>query len=102
MDLIKSIVLAPRLSFLEPCYCYYVTEISVEFTFTLTGIPASGKTTLANFLCTRANEIISTEFGVKNQEAVAVIPMDGYHLPRSELDKLPNREEAYDRRGTDL
>jgi len=30
---------------------------------------------------------------------IAVVPMDGYHLPRIELDKMPNRDEAYRRRG---
>lgn len=58
----------------------------------LAGPPGSGKTTIAGKVAERLNATSSTPF-------VAVIPMDGFHLPRSTLDQMPNKAEAYARRG---
>lgn len=56
----------------------------------LAGGPGSGKSTLARriaaHLCTR---------GVP----CAVLGMDGFHLSRAQLDRMPNAEEAHARRG---
>ncbi|KAE8353224.1 P-loop containing nucleoside triphosphate hydrolase protein [Aspergillus coremiiformis] len=60
----------------------------------IAGCPGSGKTTLANALSERLNAMPATT----RRHAVCV-PMDGFHLSRAELDRLPNREEAYIRRG---
>jgi pantothenate kinase len=57
----------------------------------LAGAPGSGKTTIANNVVQRLNAT-STNFA-------AVVPIDGFHLPRSTLDALPNKVEAYARRG---
>ncbi|CZR68541.1 related to panthothenate kinase/uridine kinase-related protein [Phialocephala subalpina] len=58
----------------------------------LAGPPGSGKTTIANKVAERLNASSQTPF-------VAVVPMDGFHLPRSTLDQMPNKAEAYARRG---
>eukprot|EP00980_Cylindrotheca_fusiformis_P003363 scaffold747_cov120-Cylindrotheca_fusiformis.AAC.19 len=50
------------------------------------GIPGSGKST--------SSEILS--YILSNS---VVMPMDGYHLPMSELEKLPNASDAIYRRG---
>ncbi|XP_037040716.1 putative uridine kinase C227.14 [Bradysia coprophila] len=59
----------------------------------IAGRPGSGKTNLANMIadvmCNRTN----------NEIRVIVMPMDGYHLYRSELSQLPNSEYAFSRRG---
>ena len=53
----------------------------------LAGAPGSGKSTLATALQERLGD------------ALTVIPMDGYHYPRSELDKMSNPAEAHAHRG---
>ncbi|PLN81858.1 P-loop containing nucleoside triphosphate hydrolase protein [Aspergillus taichungensis] len=58
----------------------------------MAGIPGSGKTTTASAVAQRLNSDPSPIRTV-------LIPMDGFHLPRATLDQLPNREEAYIRRG---
>lgn len=58
----------------------------------LAGPPGSGKSTIAATVVQRLNSISQGPFA-------AAVPMDGFHLSRAELDQLPNREEAYARRG---
>lgn len=58
----------------------------------LAGPPGSGKSTIADKVVKRLNATSNTPFA-------AVLPMDGFHLPRSTLDALPNKAEAYARRG---
>jgi len=53
----------------------------------IAGAPGSGKSTLSQGLQQRLGEI------------AVVIPMDGYHFYRGELDKMPNSDEAHKRRG---
>ncbi|KIW03086.1 uncharacterized protein PV09_05731 [Verruconis gallopava] len=60
----------------------------------LAGPPGSGKSTIADEVVLRLNEN-SEKTGV----VASVLPMDGFHLYRKELDQLPNRDEAYKRRG---
>ncbi|KKK15764.1 hypothetical protein P175DRAFT_041882 [Aspergillus ochraceoroseus IBT 24754] len=56
------------------------------------GIPGAGKTTTATAVTRRLN---SGPSAIKT----ALLSMDGFHLSRATLDQLPNREEAYLRRG---
>lgn len=56
------------------------------------GPPGSGKSTIAEEVVRRLNKRVAKPFAI-------VMSMDGFHLPRSSLDELPNREEAYERRG---
>lgn len=58
----------------------------------LAGPPGSGKSTIAAKVVQRLNATSTVSFA-------AIVPMDGFHLPRSTLDTLPNKLEAYARRG---
>ncbi len=72
----------------------------------IAGIPGAGKSTLTNELVGKLN-------AVHGDGTAVVVPMDGYaalvrnasiylfrfHLSRAQLDVMPNREEAYRRRG---
>jgi pantothenate kinase len=55
--------------------------------FGLAGCPGSGKSTLASALVQRLGPV------------AALLPMDGFHLSRAQLDALPNAAEAHARRG---
>ncbi|KAI0802116.1 P-loop containing nucleoside triphosphate hydrolase protein [Xylaria sp. FL0064] len=58
----------------------------------LAGPPGSGKSTIAAEVAGRINR-------QAGQCIAVVLPMDGFHYPRAYLDTLPNRAEAYSRRG---
>lgn len=58
-----------------------------QFWLAITGAPGSGKSTLSEFLASCIGE------------SSIVIPMDGYHFYRAELDAMPNPSEAHLRRG---
>ncbi|EKG00163.1 hypothetical protein TCSYLVIO_008909 [Trypanosoma cruzi] len=68
------------------------------------GRPGSGKTTIANILAEEARELlrkVSSDPRDHAENAVVVMPMDGYHLYRKTLHAMPNREEAIARRGAE-
>lgn len=56
----------------------------------IAGVPGSGKTTIAALIADELN---------KRGVSTVVIPQDGFHLYRHELQALPNAEEAVARRG---
>ncbi|KAL2855710.1 P-loop containing nucleoside triphosphate hydrolase protein [Aspergillus pseudodeflectus] len=58
----------------------------------IAGVPGSGKTTTAEAIL---RYITAGPLAMN----ATLVPMDGFHLPRTTLDQLPNREEAYIRRG---
>ena len=58
-----------------------------QFWIGLAGGPGSGKSTLAEALRSRLGELLT------------IIPLDGYHYYRSELDGMEDPEEAHARRG---
>ncbi|KAF2471558.1 P-loop containing nucleoside triphosphate hydrolase protein [Lindgomyces ingoldianus] len=67
----------------------------------ISGIPGSGKTTLAAITATRLNGLQAkhspgTHIG---SPLAAFIPMDGYHLSRAQLDAMPDPVSAHARRG---
>lgn len=64
----------------------------------IAGGPGSGKTTVANNIVQRINAA-QRKNEQRVPESAVCVSMDGFHLPRSSLDALPNREEAYVRRG---
>lgn len=68
----------------------------------VSGIPGSGKTTLAAKVVYRINEMYRAELpGASAGEPpiAAFIPMDGYHLSRAQLDAMPDPYTAHARRG---
>ncbi|KAL4866025.1 hypothetical protein BDV12DRAFT_210752 [Aspergillus spectabilis] len=81
------------------------THPKPRYLIAIAGAPGSGKTTLATALAAQLNT--SPEFTLSHNAQgqtrgkAIVLSMDGFHLARSTLDKLPpqQREEAYIRRG---
>jgi len=66
------------------------------------GPPGSGKTTIASHIVGLLNGEVSriAENEKETPSAFAVaVSVDGFHYTRKYLDKLPNRDEAYLRRG---
>lgn len=58
------------------------------------GPPGSGKSTAAQEVVNRLNKH-------HDQPWAQVLPMDGFHYSQSTLDMMPNKAEAYARRGAD-
>lgn len=66
----------------------------------ISGIPGSGKTTLAATVTKRLNELSSSLHGKRSTPFIAsFVPMDGYHYYRSQLDAMPDPAHAHARRG---
>ncbi|OBT49970.1 hypothetical protein VE04_08998, partial [Pseudogymnoascus sp. 24MN13] len=64
----------------------------------ISGIPGSGKTTLALAITARLNA--SHAASNPSSPLLAVyVPMDGFHLTRAQLSAMPNAAEAHHRRG---
>ncbi|KAL4920843.1 P-loop containing nucleoside triphosphate hydrolase protein [Aspergillus aurantiobrunneus] len=67
------------------------TPPSKRVIIALTGPPGSGKSTIAATVVARLNALGTPSFAI-------ALSMDGFHYPKTYLDGLPNREEAYARR----
>ncbi|KAK7522227.1 P-loop containing nucleoside triphosphate hydrolase protein [Phyllosticta citriasiana] len=68
----------------------------------VSGIPGSGKTTLAAKVASRLNELYHAQLpGASAGEppVAGLVPMDGYHLSRAQLDAMPDPHMAHARRG---
>ncbi|CAI6338253.1 unnamed protein product [Periconia digitata] len=74
---------------------------SKRYLIAVSGIPGSGKTTLAAMVSNRLNEVHAAQSpGTHNGSPLAAfIPMDGYHLSRAQLDSMPDPTTAHARRG---
>ncbi|KAM5349017.1 hypothetical protein ACJ41O_008840 [Fusarium nematophilum] len=59
----------------------------------ISGVPGSGKTTLATAVAARV------QAAHHQDKVVSVVPMDGFHLYRSQLAAMANAAEAIHRRG---
>ncbi|KAG9300394.1 hypothetical protein G9A89_010018 [Geosiphon pyriformis] len=68
-------------------------ETKTRLLIAIAGVPGSGKTSLARTLISNINNR-------HGMEVAAMIPMDGFHYPKSALDKFANPKEAHDRRGS--
>lgn len=68
------------------------SHVKRRYLVAIAGVPGSGKTTTAHAVALQINSINSAT-------KATVMSMDGFHLDRATLDQLPNREEAYVRRG---
>ncbi|EXJ77787.1 hypothetical protein A1O3_10016 [Capronia epimyces CBS 606.96] len=85
-------------------------DLSQRLLIAISGIPGSGKTTLAASVARGLNkkhhESMHRQFPNRptgpnpSQPDIAfVVPLDGYHLTRKQLAEMPNAEEAIFRRG---
>ncbi|KAJ5123758.1 hypothetical protein N7448_009855 [Penicillium atrosanguineum] len=63
----------------------------LRYLVAIAGVPGSGKTTTA--------EAVVRQLNAAHKVHASLLSMDGFHLPRADLDKLPNSTEAYVRRG---
>ncbi|KAL8642589.1 MAG: hypothetical protein Q9228_000730 [Teloschistes exilis] len=79
---------------------YKDTPASQRFLIAVSGIPGSGKTTLASLVACRLNRRHSHEEpGCALQSVAVFVPMDGYHLSRAQLSAMPDPDNAHARRG---
>lgn len=66
----------------------------------VSGIPGSGKTTLAAAVARRINTLYNSSHpNETNDNFAVVIPMDGFHLYRAQLASMPDPATAIHRRG---
>lgn len=71
------------------------TEKPRRIIIAMAGAPGSGKTTVAQNVAALITKERASELSPK----VVVVGMDGFHLTRAVLEKMPNSEEAFVRRG---
>ncbi|XXG68143.1 hypothetical protein AAC387_Pa06g1302 [Persea americana] len=84
-----------------------IMGLNSKYIVGLAGPPGSGKTTLAAEVVSRVNKywtqkastIAATDSQLEPPNVAIVLPMDGFHLYRSQLDAMENPEEAHARRG---
>lgn len=80
---------------------YQTLSPSQRLLIAVSGIPGSGKTTLAAEITKRLNTLHRQQSpGTSNSSPLAAfVPMDGYHLTRAQLDAMPDPVLAHARRG---
>ncbi|TKA70397.1 hypothetical protein B0A55_05611 [Friedmanniomyces simplex] len=80
---------------------YQQTPKSKRLLIAVSGIPGSGKTTLAARVAQRLNALWREENpGLGTGLGIATfLPMDGYHLTRAQLSAMPDPNTAHARRG---
>ncbi|KAG8389268.1 hypothetical protein BUALT_Bualt02G0211300 [Buddleja alternifolia] len=71
----------------------------------LCGPPGAGKSTVASEIASRVNKLwpqrsSCLDSQVESPEVAIVLPMDGFHLYRHQLDAMKDPEEAHARRGS--
>ncbi|KXT18217.1 hypothetical protein AC579_2881 [Pseudocercospora musae] len=74
---------------------------SKRYLVAVSGIPGSGKTTLAAKVADRLNKRWRNETAARpgNDAIATFLPMDGYHLTRAQLSAMPDPASAHARRG---
>ncbi|KAM0715705.1 hypothetical protein Q7P37_009205 [Cladosporium fusiforme] len=77
------------------------TPLSQRLMIAVSGIPGSGKTTLAAKVAQRINDQFKeANPGLASGPDIATfLPMDGYHLTRAQLSAMPDPTTAHARRG---
>ncbi|KAJ6441357.1 kinase-related protein [Purpureocillium lavendulum] len=75
-----------------------LTSPSGRVMIAIAGIPGSGKTTLAQAVSDKINNLHKTNSS-PDQKLCSVLPMDGFHLYRSQLAAMPDPVMAIHRRG---
>ncbi|KAJ3509129.1 hypothetical protein NLJ89_g5380 [Agrocybe chaxingu] len=67
----------------------------------ISGVPASGKSTLAHAVTERVNKLLKQRSSSPEPGPQAIlVGLDGWHLTRAQLDVFPDPQAAYDRRGS--
>jgi len=89
-ELASQLILSRSLTDKSKC------EIFPKYFIGLAGIPGSGKSTISKRVIDLINQE-TTKCG--NGIRATVLPMDGFHYPRSFLDKMQDPVEAHKRRG---
>ncbi|QSZ33190.1 hypothetical protein DSL72_002776 [Monilinia vaccinii-corymbosi] len=73
---------------------------NARYLVAVSGIPGSGKTTLAATITKRLNALQAAHSNNTSLPPIAgFIPMDGYHLTRAQLSAMPDPAHAHARRG---
>ncbi|KAI5359966.1 Putative phosphoribulokinase/uridine kinase, P-loop containing nucleoside triphosphate hydrolase [Septoria linicola] len=74
---------------------------SKRYLVAVSGIPGSGKTTLAAKVADALNERWRAQTAARTPNSILAtfLPMDGYHLTRAQLSALPDPDTAHARRG---
>ncbi|KAJ4745536.1 ATP-dependent kinase YFH7 [Rhynchospora pubera] len=78
-----------------------IQDFDSKYIVGLVGPPGAGKSTLAGEVVCRINLLwskVPLQKGSKG-EVATVLPMDGFHLYRSQLDQMEDPKEAHARRG---
>mmetsp|Transcript_23524 Transcript_23524/g.51628 ORF Transcript_23524/g.51628 Transcript_23524/m.51628 type:complete len:288 (+) Transcript_23524:173-1036(+) len=65
----------------------------------IAGGPGSGKSTLATLAMTQINKLAAQGQQGQASPVAVVLPMDGFHYYKRQLDAMPDPKEAYARRG---
>ncbi len=89
------VFLVPVLSTVFPTFCPQFFPGAPKTNFV-------GKTTLASIVTRRLNDFYAEKFPESSHSLIAaLVPMDGYHLSRSQLSEMPDPDAAYARRGAE-
>lgn len=64
----------------------------------ISGIPASGKSSLAALIVSHTNALLQSTTSTSSINAV-LVGLDGWHLTRAQLSAMPDAKLAHDRRG---
>ena len=65
----------------------------------IAGVPASGKSTLAQMLVNHTNTLLRPGLPENAPDTAVLVGLDGWHLTRAQLDAFPDAKLAHDRRG---
>uniref|UniRef100_K3ZD91 Phosphoribulokinase/uridine kinase domain-containing protein n=1 Tax=Setaria italica TaxID=4555 RepID=K3ZD91_SETIT len=80
-----------------------IEHLDSKYIVGLAGPPGAGKSTVASEVVRRVNMLWSHAKGsgalLPTEEIAAMLPMDGFHLYRAQLDAMENPKEAHARRG---
>ncbi len=66
----------------------------------ISGVPASGKSTLSRLLVNKVNALLREQPSVYQPKLASIaVGLDGWHFTRAQLDAFPDPKLAHDRRG---